>query len=481
MLSGYNLSSNHRNNSLFGKVDKVALFVYVAIVLLGLLFITSASYDPDTDNIFAFSHNYMKQAIWIGISWVVAVVVLLLDRRIFHMFATPAYILGVALLIAALIFGREVNGAKAWFEFGGIRVQPVEFAKIATALMMARVMSDYSFNIKRLVDLVKVAAVILLPFMIIVLQNDTGSGLVLGAFIFVFFREGLSKYIYFPVIFTVFLFVVSLIFDPFVIFMVLLLLFMGYSMLKHGAIEGHVRMLCGILLATLLLSAFTPLSGYAALMIVASISVVVLLVFVFKTHTLSLLWPIVLFVYAMIFVPTSDYLFSKLEPHQQNRIHTFVGIVDDPTGVGFNVIQSEIAIGSGGFTGKGIFEGTQNRYDFVPEKHTDFIFSVVGEEWGMLGATLVVSLFVILILRLMRMGERIKEPFGRVYCYSVAAMLLLHLCVNVGMTIGLMPVMGIPLPLVSYGGSSLLAFTILIMIAIRLDASTSEKDDYMGI
>ena len=481
MLSGYNLSSNHRNNSLFGKVDKVALFVYVAIVLLGLLFITSASYDPDTDNIFAFSHNYMKQAIWIGISWVVAVVVLLLDRRIFHMFATPAYILGVALLIAALIFGREVNGAKAWFEFGGIRVQPVEFAKIATALMMARVMSDYSFNIKRLVDLVKVAAVILLPFMIIVLQNDTGSGLVLGAFIFVFFREGLSKYIYFPVIFTVFLFVASLIFDPFVIFMVLLLLFMGYSMLKHGAIEGHVRMLCGILLATLLLSAFTPLSGYAALMIVASISVVVLLVFVFKTHTLSLLWPIVLFVYAMIFVPTSDYLFSKLEPHQQNRIHTFVGIVDDPTGVGFNVIQSEIAIGSGGFTGKGIFEGTQNRYDFVPEKHTDFIFSVVGEEWGMLGATLVVSLFVILILRLMRMGERIKEPFGRVYCYSVAAMLLLHLCVNVGMTIGLMPVMGIPLPLVSYGGSSLLAFTILIMIAIRLDASTSEKDNYMGI
>jgi rod shape determining protein RodA len=189
----------------------------------------------------------------------------------------------------------------------------------------------------------------------------------------------------------------------------------------------------------------------------------------------------VLFVYAMIFVPTSDYLFSKLEPHQQNRIHTFVGLVDDPTGVGFNVIQSEIAIGSGGFVGKGIFEGTQNRYDFVPEKHTDFIFSVVGEELGMLGATLVVSLFVILILRLMRMGERIKEPFGRVYCYSVAAMLLLHLCVNVGMTIGLMPVMGIPLPLVSYGGSSLLAFTILIMIAIRLDAATSDKDDYMSV
>ena len=225
-MSGYNLSSSPRSNSLFGKVDMVALLSYVAIVLLGLLFITSASYEPDSENFFAFSHNYMKQAMWVGISWVVAIVVLLLDRRIFHMFATPAYVVGIALLVGALLFGREVNGAKAWFEFGGIRVQPVEFAKIATALMMARVMSDYSFNIKRLVDLIKVGAVIMLPFMIIVLQNDTGSGLVLGAFIFVFFREGLSKYIYFPVLFTVFLFVVSLIFDPFVIFMVLLLLFM---------------------------------------------------------------------------------------------------------------------------------------------------------------------------------------------------------------------------------------------------------------
>jgi rod shape determining protein RodA len=239
-----------------------------------------------------------------------------------------------------------------------------------------------------------------------------------------------------------------------------------------------VVFLCSILLAAMLLAMLTALSGYAALMITASVAIVVLIFFVFKTHTLSLLWPIAMFLYAMIFVPTCDYLFTKLEPHQQNRIHTFVGLVDDPTGVGFNVLQSEIAIGSGGIAGKGLFEGTQNRYDFVPEKHTDFIFSVIGEEWGLLGSTLIIALFVTLILRLMRMGERIKEPFGRVYCYSVAAMLLLHMCVNIGMTIGVMPVMGIPLPLVSYGGSSLVAFTILIMIAIRLDASTSESDIY---
>jgi rod shape determining protein RodA len=348
--------------------------------------------------------------------------------------------------------------------------------KIAVALMMARVMSDYSFNIKRLVDLVKVAAVILLPFSIIVLQNDTGSGLVLGAFIFVFFREGLSKYVYFPVLFTAFLFIVSLIFEPVVIFTALLVLFTLYSLMKHGAFIGHLRFLLIIFLVSMLLAVFTSLSGYAALMIASVVAIVVLLIFVFKTHTLSLLWPIVLFVYAMVFVPTCDYLFSKLEPHQQNRIRIFVGMVDDPQDVGYNVIQSEIAIGSGGLFGKGFLEGTQTRYNFVPEKHTDFIFCVVGEEWGLFGCFVVVALYVALILRLMRMGERIKEPFGRVYCYSVAAMLLLHVLVNIGMTIGLMPVMGIPLPLMSYGGSSLLAFSLLIMIAIRLDASTSDND-----
>jgi rod shape determining protein RodA len=382
----------------------------------------------------------------------------------------------VCLLIAALLFGREVNGAKAWFEFGGFRVQPVEFAKIATALMMARVMSDYSFNINRLVDIVKVGAVIMIPFSVIVLQNDTGSGLVLGAFLFVFFREGLSKYIYFPVIFSAFLFVSSLIFQHDVLFMVLLTLFTLYSILKNGAIKGHIQFLSSVFLVALLIAVLTPLSGYVSLMIASGIAIVALLVMVFKTHTLSLLWPIAMFAYAMILVPTGDYLFNQLEPHQQDRINTFVGNVDDPQKIGYNVKQSEIAIGSGGIFGKGYLEGTQNRYNFVPEKHTDFIFCIVGEEWGLLGTFVVISLYIALILRLMRMGERIKEPFGRVYCYSVAAMILLHVCVNIGMTIGVMPVMGIPLPLMSYGGSSLLAFTMLIMIAIRLDASTSDND-----
>ena len=481
MILEYNISRRGGQDSLFGSVDKLALGLYISIVLLGVMCITSASYEPESSNIFSLSHNYMKQLMWVGISWVAATVVLLLERRLFHMFAYPAYILGILMLLACLVFGREVNGAKAWFEFGSIRIQPVEFVKIATALMMARVMSDYAFNIKRLPDLIKVALVIIIPFGIIVLQNDTGSGLVLGAFLFVLYREGLSKYIYFPIIFTVVLFIAALIFDPVVIFVTLLVLFTLYNMFKTGEVAGHIRFFFTVVLASLLLTLLTPLSGYAALMIVCAIAAVALVMLALKTRTLMLLWPIVMFVYAMLFVPTTDILFSHLEPHQKNRILTFVGLVDDPRNVGYNVNQSKIAIGSGGMWGKGFMEGTQIKYDYVPEKHTDFIFCIVGEEWGFVGCFVVVSLYVALILRLMRMGERIKEPFGRVYCYSVAAILLLHVLVNIGMTIGLMPVMGIPLPLMSYGGSSLLAFTLLIMIAIRLDASTSEKDIYSTI
>lgn len=470
------LSSRSTRFSLFGNIDVVTLLLYAALVLVGVVSITSASYDAEAENIFSLQHNYMKQLMWVGISSVAALVLLLIDRRYFHMFAYPAYIFGIMLLVACLLFGREVNGAKAWFEFGGIRIQPVEFAKIATALMMARVMSSYSFNIKRLSDLLKVAGVILLPLLIIILQNDTGSGLVLGSFLFVMYREGLSKYIYFPALFTVFLFITSFIFSKTTIFITLLLLFMGYTLLRTGALRVHIQILATVLLSIIILAVATPLSSYAAMMIVCSIAALVLAIVVVKRRLLALLWPIAMFVYAMLFVPTCDFLFTKLEPHQQNRILTFVGMKSDPMGIDYNVNQSQIAIGSGDMFGKGFLQGTQIRYDYVPEKHTDFIFCTVGEEWGFMGALVVISLYAALILRLMRMGERIGEPFGRVYCYSVAAILLFHVWVNVGMTIGLMPVMGIPLPLMSYGGSSLVAFTILIMIAIRLDASTSDND-----
>jgi rod shape determining protein RodA len=478
--TGY--SGGHHSSSLFGRVDLVALGLYFALVICGIVSITSASYDIDVENVFSLSNNYMKQIMWLGIASVVGVVILLLERRYFHMFAYPAYILGILLLLALFIpgLGKKINGATAWFEIGSIRVQPVEFVKIATALMMARVMSDYSFSMNRIRDLVKVALVIFIPIIIIVTQNDTGSALVLCSFLFVCVREGLTKYLYFPVLFSIFLFIASFIFTHGAIFFFLLIAFMLYSIFKTGEVVTHVRILAAMLLATLLLSIATPLSGYVSLMIVCGITAVILGVVAIKMRAMVLLWPIILFVYAMILVPTCDALFSNLKSHQQDRILTYVGVKSDPKGIDYNVNQSLIAIGSGGMWGKGFLEGTQTKYDYLPEKHTDFIFCTVGEEWGFFGTTIVVILYISLILRLMLMGERIKEPFGRVYCYAVAAILLFHVWVNIGMTIGLMPVMGIPLPLMSYGGSSLVAMTILIMIAIRLDASTEDESVYFG-
>lgn len=462
---------------LFGGIDKVALLLYVLLVVAGLICITAASYDDTIADIFSMEHFYMKQIMWIGISWVVALALLLLDEKYFHMWAYPLYVLGIASLVAVLMFGREVNGAKAWFELGGVRIQPVEFVKIVTSLTLARIMSAYSFSIKRSGDIMKVAAVIMLPLGIIILQNDTGSGVVLCSLLFVLYREGLSRSICLPLVMIVFLFIFSFILEPLPLFLILLAVMTAYSATLSRAWAAHLRFIALTLLCTLLLAAFTPLSGYAALMIVCGIEAAAIIAAAIRSKTYELMWLAVMFVGAMIFVPTTDYIFDHvLKPHQQDRVLSFVGMKSDPLGIDYNVNQSQIAIGSGGTAGKGFLQGTQIKYNFVPEKHTDFIFCTLGEEWGFIGTIVVLGLFIALILRLMKMGERIKEPFGRIYCYCVASILLFHVLVNVGMTIGLMPVMGIPLPLMSYGGSSLVAFTMLIIIAIRLDASTRQAD-----
>ncbi|WP_418982170.1 rod shape-determining protein RodA [Alistipes sp.] len=470
-----------RHNRIFEGVDLGTVLLYLLIVLAGWVSIASASYDDATTDLFAFSHFYMKQLIWVGIAWVAAVVVLLLDERFYHMFAYPAYVAGLFLLLAALLFGREVNGAKAWFEFGSVRVQPVEFVKIATALALARVMSAYSFSIDRPGDLLKVALVICLPLGIIVLQNDTGSGIVLGSFLFVLYREGLNKWLCIPVLLIAALFIVSFILSP----MTLLVLSIVVCTLSEAMMNGQWRsrviylaaLALGSILLCILMALIAPgvMDLYRCLLLTTLLSLVGIAVYAYRTNLNNMFLVLGLFVGTMVFLPTTDYIFNSiLKQHQRDRILSFLGIISDPLGTDYNVNQSKIAIGSGGLVGKGFLEGTQIKYGFVPERHTDFIFCTVGEEWGFLGTTFVLALLCLLILRLMRMGERQEEPFGRIYCYCVASILLFHVLVNVGMTIGLMPVMGIPLPLMSYGGSSLVAFTILLFIAVRLDASTRQ-------
>ena len=471
-----------RNNiSLFGGVDRVAIILYLLLVMVGLLCVASAGYN-DADSFLSFSQNHVKQAMWAGVACVVGIFILLLDSRYYHMYAYYAFA-GALIFTAGTIFMPEsispvTNGAKAWYELGPVRIQPAEFAKIATALAVARLMSNYSYSINRIGDLLHVALIILMPFVIILMQNDTGSGVVLSSFILVLYREGLNKWLCIPVILVAALFLFSFLFTPLALLCVLVLIFtISNAMMMGREWRLHIIFLASIILLAVTLYGASAilldgaLTGYQSLLIAVGVGVVVAAIYAVSKNIRSIFLTLGFFIASVIFVPTADVIFeSVLQPHQKERILSFLGIINDPAGIDYNVNQSKIAIGSGGLIGKGFMQGTQSKY-FVPEKHTDFIFCTAGEEWGFVGSMIVLALLCALILRLMKMGERQQEPFSRIYCYSVAAILLFHAMVNLGMTIGLVPVMGIPLPFISYGGSSMIAFTILLFIAIRLDAS----------
>ena len=471
-----------RNNiSLFGGIDRVAIILYLLLVLVGLVCVASAGYN-DADNFLSFSQNHVKQAMWAGVACIGGIFILLLDSRYYHMYAYYAFAIALVFTAGTIFMPEAIspttNGAKAWYELGPVRIQPAEFAKIATALAVARLMSNYSFSINRISDLMRVATIILLPFVIILMQNDTGSGVVLSSFILVLYREGLNKWLCIPIIMVAALFLFSFLFTPLALLCVLVLIFtISNAMMMGREWRLHITFLASIILLAVVLYGVSAvllngvLTGYMSLIISVGVGVVVAAIYAVSKNIKSIFLTLGFFIASVIFVPAADVIFeSVLQPHQKERILSFLGIINDPAGIDYNVNQSKIAIGSGGLIGKGFMQGTQSKY-FVPEKHTDFIFCTAGEEWGFVGSMIVLSLLCLLILRLMKMGERQQEPFSRIYCYSVAAILLFHAMVNLGMTIGLVPVMGIPLPFISYGGSSMIAFTILLFIAIRLDAS----------
>lgn len=465
---------------IFRGVDLWAVALYLLIVGFGFLNITSASSQDAVEPFFAFANFHTKQLMWMGASFVVALTVLLIDASMYHKWAYIAYGAGIALLLAVLLFGREVNGARAWFSFGSFRWQPVEVAKIATALAMARLMSEYHFSISEPSDLVKIALLLGLPLGIIVLQNDTGSGVVLCSFIFVLYREGLNKWLCIPLVMIAVLFLVSFLLTPWVLLVAVILVCALSSVMMDGNVRLHVTALAALAAATLLLYGAGWLLGiewltlYRTLLSVSIAAAVGVGFYAFRARLNNLLIIMALFLCSMVLLPNTQAIFDKLKPHQQNRILVYLGLKDDPVKFGYNVRQAQIAIGSGRLMGKGFMNGTQTQYGFVPEKHTDFIFCAAAEEWGFVGSMGLLLCYAALIFKLMRMGERQNESFGRIYCYCVAAILLFHVMVNIGMTVGLVPVMGIPLPFMSYGGSSLIAFTILLFIAVRMDASTRQ-------
>ncbi len=417
-----------------------------------------------------------------AVSFSIAVFILLIDSKYFHIFSYHIYWIAVLLMIGVLIFGREVNGAKSWIGIGPVGIQPVEFMKIATALCLARFMSSYHFNVGRKQSISIVGAIIFLPIALVLLQNDTGSALVFVAFFIILYREGVGASIYLVTFYFITVAILSFFLTAdSLIFLMFVSCFLFEIMSPHrgNTLVAFIRYFALVLLLFVVFSAcswlfFEKFSVGLSLTVSVCLTLPLIIYWVLKGISRSALWYFALFIAAVSFLFVVDYTFENiLQPHQKERILDLTGIESDPRGAGYNAEQSKIAIGSGGMFGKGFLEGTQTRFSFVPEQSTDFIFCTVGEERGFVGSMLVLALFLILIFRLMKMGERQNEPFARIYCYSAASILLFHVMINISMTIGLFPIIGIPLPFFSYGGSSLMAFTVLVFIAIRLDASNS--------
>lgn len=466
----------NRQSELVKNIDWLSIFLYTLLVFMGWLNIYAAVYDDSHSSIFDISQKYGKQLIWIGAAFILAFFVLLTDSKFFTAFSFVIYGLTIGLLLAVLVLGIESHGARSWFEIGGIRIQPAEFGKFATCLAIANVMSRHGFKVMRFTSLALVGLLLAIPAGLIILQNDTGSALVYSSFILVMYREGLHGSLLLLCFVTIAIFIFTLIYPPVAVLALIiggtLIAFLYYRQNKHE-LYRIVIFLTGCFIFMIFLKWLFNLAVENDRLLLCSYLLTCLLgiFFIYKRkmrHIMLVLLASWMCIGATVGV---DNAFDKLQPHQKDRINNLLGIETDLNGAGYNVNQSKIAIGSGGLVGKGFLEGTQTKYNFVPEQSTDFIFCTVGEEWGFLGSTVVIGLLMTLMLRIISLAERQRSDFSRIYGYGVASILFFHVAINIGMTIGVAPVIGIPLPFFSYGGSSLWAFTILIFIFLRLDAN----------
>ncbi|MCL5130147.1 MULTISPECIES: rod shape-determining protein RodA [unclassified Algibacter] len=411
------------------KFDWITIFLFFLLVGFGWLNILSASHTGITLDYFDLDQPFGKQLIFIFLTFGLIILLLAIDAKFYERFSSIIYIISMLSLVGLFIFGKNVNGATSWYAIGGMTLQPSEFAKTATALAVAKYISDLNTNIKNFSDQIKTFAIIITPAILVLLQNDTGSTIVYGAFFFVLYREGLPKFYLTIAVSVILLSILSLKFGPIITSTIAILILTAYHFLNKRKLRIY----------------------QLALILIAALSVAFGVKFFYQ---------------------------SILQPHQQDRISLWLRLEKDPVKLqrmkqtfAYNLNESEKAISSGGFSGKGFMEGTRTTGKFVPEQHTDYIFSTVGEEWGFLGSSFVVIIFVLLLLRILHLAELQKSQFSRVYGYSVAAIIFIHFLINIGMVMGLIPTIGIPLPLFSYGGSGLWAFTILIFIFIKLDSN----------
>jgi rod shape determining protein RodA len=416
---------SNQQRSFFFNVDWLMVLIYLALCAIGVLSIHSAVFDPKNPSFIDLDTNYGKQFIFVIIAIVLGIFILLLESRFLSALAPAIYTITTLLLLLVLVIGRNVGGNQAWISLpGGFRLQPSEFAKFATCLLLARYLSGANVKVSEPKSFAIAAGIIFFPMILILLQPDAGSTLVFSSLLFVLYREGLSPY-----------------------FLVLEGLFIALFVL------------------TLKLNNLPLVIG--GIVVVAAI-----VIFLFKRNRKLMLTMLIGAGILITFVFSVQFLYTKvLKPHQKVRIDIVLGITTDLRGKGYNVNQSKIAIGSGKLWGKGYMKGTQTKYSFVPEQSTDFIFCTVGEDFGFAGSVVVLGLYLLLVLRIIYIAERQRSPFSRIYAYGVASIIFFHVVINIGMTIGIVPSIGIPLPLISYGGSSLISFTVMLFILIKLDSN----------
>lgn len=481
-----------RNVSLWRSIDWFTIILYFILVTCGWLSICGASYDFGETDFLSFDSRAGKQLVWIACAVVLAVVLLNIEKKYYEMLAYPVYFAFIVLLAVTIVVAPDIKGSHSWLVLGPIRIQPAEFSKFATALALARLLSTYGFSMTKRSDVVKMIAVIMLPMLLIVLQNETGSALVYLSFFFVLYREGMTGSLLAVGICAIIYFVVGVgqsddFFElmpvnvgEFIVFMLIPL----FTALMVGVHSKHPRRAWYIIavnafftVVAYLFSRFVIPFDICIVQLILCICTSVYLLYVYVLERYAHWLLISLFTLGSLgFYFSCNMLIDKLQPHQQMRIMVLLGLKDDPSGVGYNVNQSKIAIGSGGLWGKGFLNGTQTKLNYVPEQDTDFIFCTIGEEQGFVGSAVILLLYALFIIRIISLAERQgSNKFTRVYGYSLAVILTFHLFVNVGMVIGLAPVIGIPLPFFSYGGSSLWGFTILLSILLRLDAERETR------
>lgn len=471
---------NFSDRGIKKSVDWALVVTYLLLILIGWVNIYASIHSDGPASIFDYNFRSGKQFVWILTALGLAALILfVVNAQLWESASIPLYLGVLCLLVAVIFLGVEVKGSRSWFEFGPIRFQPAEVSKITTSLLLATLMSQVNFRITRFKDFLLTALILGIPMVVILAESETGSALVYVGFIFVMYREGFSGWWIFCIGMAALLFILTLTASPYVSILVLAGVLLLCNGLESNKIGVAFWIFSGILLILCLLpwifgkfsqeSFVSKINPLYILVGICVAAVLYLMIVGYRSRHRFLSMSALGLIAGMALVFSTEFIFNNiLQDHQRKRIEVLLGMKEDPAGVGYNVNQSMIAIGSGGLHGKGFLGGTQTTFGFVPEQSTDFIFCTVGEEWGFLGCLVVISLYVFLISRIIMDAEKSREAFTRIYGYCVASCIFMHLFINIGMTIGIMPVIGIPLPLLSYGGSSLWAFTVLIFIFIAL-------------